>query len=67
MEYNWNSILIIMSCKSVLSPTGFCENFTKSVECPAEFHGTSENSGFDYHVRSYTCEIYMCSHMGVQT
>ena len=66
MEYNQNIILIITSCKSISSPTGFCENFTKSMECPA-VHGTGGNSGFDPHMRSYTCEMYMWSHMRVQT
>ena len=28
MEYNQNGILIIMSCQSILSPTGFREHFT---------------------------------------
>ena len=31
----------------------------KSVDGPAEFHGIGRNSGFDSHMRSYTCEIYV--------
>jgi hypothetical protein len=33
-----------MSSNSIQSPTGFCEIFSKSVERPVEFHGTSPRS-----------------------
>ena len=59
MEYNWNGILIIMSCKSILSPTGFHENITKSMKGLVEFHGTGENSSFDPQMRSYAHQIYL--------
>ena len=39
MEYNQNGILFVMSCESVLSPTGLSKKLINSVKHPAEFHG----------------------------
>jgi hypothetical protein len=44
MEHNRNCVSIVMSSNSVQSPTGFHEIFSKSVERPVEFHGTSPRS-----------------------